>query len=134
MSLNMPFCIVVFFCLSVCLSVVCLFVCSFVCLFVCSCVGSFVSLKALAVDDAWSSFIVLLLGDPHFLESGERSKDGSANPDRVLPLGGSDDLNLHGRRGQGSNLLLHAVGDTGVHGGATGKDGVGVQVLAKVDV
>merc|ERR1712193_518435 len=124
MSLNMPFCIVV-----------CLFVCLFVCrlsvhLFVCS----FVSLKALAVDDAWPSFIVLLLGDPHFLECGERGKDGSANPDRVLPLGGSNDLNLHGRRGQGSDLLLHAVSDTGVHGGATGKNGVGVQVLAKVDV
>merc|ERR1712018_969052 len=31
-------------------------------------------------------------------------------------------------------ILLHAVSNTGVHGGATGKDGVGVQVLPDVNV
>merc|ERR1712061_427833 len=33
-----------------------------------------------------------------------------------------------------SDLLLHAVSNTGVHGGATGQDDVGHQVLADVDV
>ena len=81
------------------------------------------------MDNAGASLIKLLLGDPHFLEGGERSQDGATNPDRVFPLRRSDDLDLHGGRSQGGDLLLHTIGDTGVHGGATGEDGVGVKVL-----
>merc|ERR1712032_721488 len=66
--------------------------------------------------------VVLLLGDPHLLEGGEGSKDGSSDPDGVFPLGGSSDL------------LLHSVGNTGEHGGASGKDVVGVEILTDVDV
>jgi len=91
-------------------------------------------LEALAVDNAGSSLIVLLLGDPHLLEGGKRSQDGATDPDGVLPLGRSDDLDLHGGRSQGGDLLLHTIGDTGVHGGATGEDGVGVEILTDVDV
>merc|ERR1712039_292062 len=91
-------------------------------------------LEALAVDDGWAALVVLLLGDPHLLEGGEGSQDGASDPDRVLPLGGSDDLDLDGGGSQGGDLLLHAVSDTGVHGGASGHDGVGVQVLPDVDV
>merc|ERR1712242_406048 len=86
-------------------------------------------LEALAVDDGGAALIVLLLGDPHLLEGGEGGQDGSSDPDGVLPLGGSDDLDLDGGGSQGGDLLLHPVGDTGVHGGATRHDGVGVQVL-----
>jgi len=86
------------------------------------------------VNDSGAGFIVLLLGDPHFLEGGEGSQDGASDPDGVLPLGRSDDLDLHGGRSHGGDLLLHAVGDTGVHGRAAGQDGVGVQILAKIDV
>ena len=43
-------------------------------------------------------------------------------------------LDLHGGGGQGGDLLLHAVSDAGVHGGATGQHVVGVQVLTDVDV
>merc|ERR1719410_1280120 len=32
------------------------------------------------------------------------------------------------------DLLLHSVGNTGVHGGATGHDGVGVKVLSDVNI
>merc|ERR1739848_537846 len=32
------------------------------------------------------------------------------------------------------DLLLHSVGNTGVHGGATGHDGVGIQVLPDVNI
>ena len=73
--------------------------------------------------------VITLLGDPHGLEGGEGSEDGSSDPDGVFPLWWGDDLDLHGGRGEGGDLLLHAVGDTGEHGGATGQDGVGVQVL-----
>merc|ERR550525_178670 len=41
---------------------------------------------------------------------------------------------LDGGGSQGSDLLLHTVSNTGVHGGASGKDGVGVQVLPDVNV
>merc|ERR1719234_62876 len=64
-------------------------------------------LEALAVDDGWAALVVLLLGDPHLLEGG-----GS----------------------KGGDLLLHAVSNTRVHGGASGHDGVGVQVLPDVNV
>ena len=86
------------------------------------------------MDNAGASLIKLLLGDPHFLEGGERSQDGATDPDRVFPLGRSDDLDLHGRGSQSGDLLLHSVGDAGVHSGTAGKDGVGVQVLTNIDV
>merc|ERR1719283_302556 len=91
-------------------------------------------LEAFAVDNARASLIELLLGDPHFLEGGEGSQDGASDPDGVFPLGRSDDLDLHGGRSQGGDLLLHTIGDTRVHGGATGEDGVGVKVLTEIDV
>merc|ERR1712179_899365 len=53
-------------------------------------------LEALAVDDGGAALVVLLLGDPHLLESGEGSQDGASDPDGVLPLWGSDDLDLDG--------------------------------------
>ena len=91
-------------------------------------------LEALPVDDGGAALVVLLLGDPHLLEGGEGSQDGASDPDGVLPLGGSDDLDLDGGGGQGGDLLLHTVSNTGVHGGASGKDGVGVQIFTDIDV
>merc|ERR1719309_1648484 len=91
-------------------------------------------LEALAVDNGGTALIVLLLGDPHLLEGGEGGQDGATDPDGVLPLGGSDDLDLDGGGGKGGDLLLHSVGDTRVHGGAAGHDSVGVQVLTDVNV
>merc|ERR1719205_412074 len=91
-------------------------------------------LEALPVDDGWAALVVLLLGDPHLLEGGEGSQDGASDPDRVLPLRGSDNLDLDGGGGQGGDLLLHTVSNTGVHGGASREDSVGVQVLPDVDV
>merc|ERR1719397_2230471 len=43
-------------------------------------------------------------------------------------------LDLDGGGSKGGDLLLHAVSNTGVHGGASGHDGVGVQVLPDVNV
>merc|ERR1712179_313865 len=91
-------------------------------------------LEALPVDDGWAALVVLLLGDPHLLEGGERSQDGASDPDRVLPLRGSDNLDLDGGGGQGGDLLLHTVSNTGVHGGASGHDSVSIQVLPDVNV
>merc|ERR1712024_111786 len=91
-------------------------------------------LEALPVDNGRAALVVLLLGDPHLLEGGERSKDGASDPDRVLPLRRSNDLDLHGGGSKGSDLLLHPVSNTRVHGGATRHDSVGVQVLPDVNI
>merc|ERR1711921_25909 len=91
-------------------------------------------LEALPVDDGGAALVVLLLGDPHLLEGGEGSQDGSSDPDGVLPLRGSNDLDLDGGGSQGGDLLLHTVSNTGVHGGASRHDGVGVQVLPDVNI
>merc|ERR1719205_56179 len=91
-------------------------------------------LEALPVDDGWAALVVLLLGDPHLLEGGEGSQDGASDPDRELPLRGSDNLDLDGGGGQGGDLLLHTVSNTGVHGGASGHDSVSIQVLPDVNV
>src|SRR4051812_19805682 len=91
-------------------------------------------LEALAVDDRGTRLVVLLLGDPHLLEGRERGKDGATDPDGVLALRGSDDLDLHGRRREGGELLLHAVGDAGEHGGTAREDDVTVEVLPDVNV
>merc|ERR1719477_536521 len=91
-------------------------------------------LEALAVDNGWATLIILLLGDPHLLEGGERSKDGSSNPDRVLPLWWSNDLDLDGGRSKCSDLLLHTVSNTRVHGGASRHDSVGIEILTDVNI
>merc|ERR1712135_232384 len=77
-------------------------------------------LEALPVDNGWAALVVLLLGDPHLLEGGQGGQDGATDPYGVLPLGGSDDLDLDGGGSQGGDLLLHTVGNAGVHGGVEG--------------
>merc|ERR1719186_2248708 len=94
----------------------------------------FCSLEAFSVDDGWAALIILLLGDPHLLEGGEGSKDGSSDPDRVLPLWWSNDLDLDGGWSKGSDLLLHTVSNTRVHSGASGHDSVGIQALTDVNI
>merc|ERR1719154_588795 len=91
-------------------------------------------LEALAVDNGWAALIVLLLGDPHLLEGGKRSKDGSSDPDRVLPLWWSNDLDLNGGWSKSSDLLLHTVSNTRVHGGASRHDSVGIEIFTDVNI
>merc|ERR1719357_1578950 len=92
------------------------------------------NLEALAVDDAGARLVVFLLGDPHGLEGGQRGQDGATDPDGVLALRRSNDLNLDGGGSQGSDLLLHAVSNTSVHGGTTRHDNVSEQVLPDINV
>jgi len=74
-------------------------------------------LEALAVHNGRATLVIFLLGDPHLLEGRERCQDGTADPDRVLPLRRSNDLDLHGRWSKSSDFLLHTIGNTWVHGG-----------------
>merc|ERR1711939_936522 len=91
-------------------------------------------LEALAVDDGRARLVVFGLGDPHLLEGGEGGEDGAANPHRVLALRRSDNLDLHGGRCEGSELLGHALANALEHSGAAREDDVGVEILADVDV
>jgi len=91
-------------------------------------------LEALPVDNAWARLIVFLLGDPHLLEGGQGGQDGTTDPDGVFSLWGSNDLDLNGGWSQGSDFLLHSVSNTRVHGGTTGQDSVGIQILTDVDI
>jgi len=86
------------------------------------------------VDDLGSRLVILLLGDPHLLEGGQGGQDGASDPDGVLALRGSHDLDLHGGGGQGLDFLLHAGVNSLEHGGAPRQDDVSVQVLADIDV
>jgi len=86
------------------------------------------------VDDGGTRLVVLLLGDPHLLEGREGCKDRATDPDRVLALGGCDDLDLDGRGCEGSELLLHTVSNTGEHCCSSRKHDVTVQVLTDIDI
>merc|ERR1719330_312628 len=115
-----------------------MFVCVFVCVFVWAvflwCVCESVHLETFPVDDGWARFVVFLFADPHLLEGGKGSQDGTSDPYRVFPLWGSDDLDFHGWWSKVGDLLLHAVSDSGVHGGATSHDNIAVQVLPDVNI
>ena len=73
------------------------------------------------MDDAGTGLVILGLRDPHGLKGGQRGEDGAADPHRVLALRRRDDLDLHGARRQGGDLLLHAVSNARVHGGTCHK-------------
>ena len=75
-----------------------------------------------------------MLRDPHLLEGRQRSQDGASDPYAVFTLWGSNDLDLHGWWSQGSDFLLHPVGNTREHGATSGENGVGVQVFTDVHV
>merc|ERR1712129_508419 len=91
-------------------------------------------LEALPVDNGWAALVVFLFGDPHLLEGGKGRQDGASNPDGVFPLWGSNDLDLNGGWGKSGDFLLHTIGNTRVHGGASGHDCVSVQVLPDVNI
>ena len=86
------------------------------------------------MDDRRARLVILLLANPHLLEGGERGEDRSADPDGVFTLGRSNDLNLHRRRSEGSDFLLHSIGNTGEHARTSREDNVGVEILTNIDV
>jgi hypothetical protein len=55
--------------------------------------GNKISIRT-AVNNAGAGLVVLLLGTPEVLEGAERSQDGSTDPDGVLSLRRSNDLDL----------------------------------------
>jgi len=92
------------------------------------------NLEAFPVDNGWARLVIFLLGDPHLLEGGQGGQDGATDPYRVLTLRGSNNLDLNCGWSQGGDFLLHSVSNTGVHGGTSGQDSVGVQILTNVNI
>lgn len=80
------------------------------------------TLKAFAMDNRRSALIVLLFGDPHLLERGQRGQDRTTDPDGVFALWRCNDFNLHGRWCECRDFLLHPVRNTRIHGSTTGLD------------
>merc|ERR1711862_1050979 len=79
-------------------------------------------------DSSYSSLVT------HIFESGERSKDGSTNPDRVLTLWRSNDFDVHVLRGKCLQFLFQTFWDSGEHGGSSRHDDVLVQVSSNINV
>lgn len=86
------------------------------------------------MDDGRTGFVVFGLGDPHSLEGGEGRKNRTTNPDGVSSLGGSNDLDLHGRGSKGGDFLGESFGNTGEHGSTTREDDVVVEILSDIDI
>jgi len=83
-------------------------------------------LEALAVHDRCAGFLVLLLGDPHFLEGGKRRHDGATNPHRVFALWWAHCLDLHRIGSQSRDLFLQTAVNAVEHCGTTGHHDVAV--------
>lgn len=86
------------------------------------------------MDDISTVLLVLLLGDPLGLESGEGRESGTTGPDGVVSVLGGDDLDEAGLWAHGIKLFLKSVGETFIKGGSSGKDDVVVEVLSNVDI
>ena len=86
------------------------------------------------MDDAGAGLLVFGLADPHGLEGRQRRQDRATDPHQELPLGGSQHLDLHGRRGQSSHFLAQTLGDAGEHSGAAGHDDVRVEIFSDVHI
>ena len=91
-----------------------------------------VNLEAFPVNNGWTRLIVFLLGNPHLLESGQRRKNGTSDPDRVFPFRWGDDLDFHGGRSHALNILLHPIGNARIHGGTSRQNGVGIEIFPDV--
>ena len=92
------------------------------------------NLEAFTVYNRRSRFVVFLLRDPHLLEGGKRSKNGSTNPDRVFTFWRSDDLDFHRRWSKVSDFLLHSVSNSSKHSGTSREHHISVKVLPDVDI
>jgi hypothetical protein len=86
------------------------------------------------MDDISTVLLVLLLGDPLGLESGEGRESGTTGPDGVVSVLGGDDLDESGLWAHGIKLFLKSIGETFIKGGSSGEDDVVVEVFSNIDI
>jgi len=67
------------------------------------------------MNDGWSAFVVFLFADPHLLEGGQRSQNGTTDPDGVFAFWRCDDFDFHAARCQMSDFFLHAISNAREH-------------------
>ncbi|CAL9173863.1 unnamed protein product [Musa hybrid cultivar] len=70
----------------------------------------------------------------YLLEGAEGCQNGASNPNTVLPLGGSNHLNLHAAWRQRRDLLAHPVSNAWEHGGSSAQHDVAIQILPDVHI
>lgn len=86
------------------------------------------------MDNIGTGLVVLGLGDPHGGEGVEGGEDGTTDPDHVLTLGEGVDLDLGAWGSEVGDLLLETLTNVGEHGGTTGEDDVGEEILTDIDI
>ena len=91
-------------------------------------------LHAFSVNNAGTRLVILLPGDPHLLEGGERSQDGSSDPDGVFPLRRSNDLDLHCGRRKGCYLFLHSISHSWEHCSTSRQYNVRVKIRPDIHI
>ena len=72
--------------------------------------------------------LVVFGGDPARLEGGERGESGGTLPNAELTVGWGHNSNFPAFGLHFCNFVLESVGETLVHGGATGEDHVLAQL------
>ena len=91
-------------------------------------------LETFSVHDGRSGLVVLGLGDPHLLESGQRGENGTSDPYGVFSFWWGNNLNLHCGWRKGGELFGHSLCDAREHSRAARHDNVGVQVFTNINV
>jgi len=84
--------------------------------------------------DRWPSLIIFLLCNPHLLESWKRGQNWSADPNGVFSLRWSNNFYLHRTWSKSSNLLLHPICNTWIHGGTPRENVICIQILADINI
>merc|ERR1719242_1469983 len=97
-------------------------------------IPNIITSEAHPVDNLGTRLIILVLGDPHFLEGGERGQDGTSNPHRVLALRRGHHLDLDAGRRQRRHLFVQPLVQVRVHRAPARQHRVAVQVPADVHV
>ena len=76
------------------------------------------------VHNGGTRLIVLLLGDPHLLEGGQRGQDGATDPHAKLALRGRYHFDLRVGRGIFADFFEHSVGNSAEHHATSGYDDI----------
>lgn len=69
-------------------------------------------LKALAMNDSRSGFVVLGFRDPHRLEGRQGGKNRATDPNGVFSLRRCNNFDFDRGWSKGGYFFLHAIGDT----------------------
>ena len=96
--------------------------------------GSYDNSKTFSVHNTGTSIIVLILGYPHFLKCRQWGKNGSSDPDWVLPLGRCHHLHFSCRGGQCRHFFGKTDIDVREHGGSSTYNDIGIQITVDVHI